>query len=125
MSRIAFFGTPELAAVQLRALLDTKHDVVLVVAQPDRPKGRGQKLEPPPTKQVALERKIVVAQPETLKKDTASGEAFFAQLEEALYGWVDEVESNTIEVHVYNLRKKLGSGFIRTVRHQGYGLAPA
>ena len=47
-----------------------------------------------------------------------------AQLEEGLYGWGDEVESNTIEVHVYNLRKKLGSGFIRTVRHQGYGLAP-
>ncbi|MFT3719350.1 response regulator transcription factor [Pseudorhodoferax sp.] len=48
-----------------------------------------------------------------------------AQLEEALYGWDEEVESNTIEVHVYNLRRKLGSRFITTVRHQGYGLAPA
>ncbi|KQP12291.1 response regulator transcription factor [Pseudorhodoferax sp. Leaf267] len=47
-----------------------------------------------------------------------------AQLEEALYGWGEEVESNAIEVHVYNLRKKLGSGFITTVRNQGYGLAP-
>lgn len=46
-----------------------------------------------------------------------------AQLEEALYGWGGEVESNAIEVHVYNLRKKLGSGFITTVRHHGYGLA--
>ena len=46
-----------------------------------------------------------------------------AQLEEALYGWGEEVESNTIEVHIYNLRKKLGSGFIATVRNQGYGLA--
>src|SRR6218665_188472 len=46
-----------------------------------------------------------------------------AQLEEALYGWGEEVESNTIEVHIYNLRKKLGSGFITTVRNQGYGLA--
>jgi two-component system OmpR family response regulator/two-component system response regulator QseB len=48
-----------------------------------------------------------------------------AQLEEALYGWGEEVESNTIEVHVSNLRKKLGSRFIVTVRNQGYGLAPA
>ena len=45
-----------------------------------------------------------------------------AQLEEALYGWGEEVESNAIEVHVYNLRKKLGSKFITTVRHHGYGL---
>ena len=46
-----------------------------------------------------------------------------AQLEEALYGWGEEVESNAIEAHVYNLRRKLGSGFIVTVRNQGYGLA--
>ncbi|RYX97838.1 MAG: response regulator transcription factor [Comamonadaceae bacterium] len=45
-----------------------------------------------------------------------------AQLEETLYAWGDEVESNTIEVHVYNLRKKVGSKFIRTLRNQGYGL---
>lgn len=45
-----------------------------------------------------------------------------AQLEEALYGWGDEVESNTIEVHIYHLRKKLGSSLIQTVRNQGYGL---
>ena len=48
-----------------------------------------------------------------------------AQLEEALYGWGEEVESNAIEVHVYNLRKKLGSKFITTVRHHGYGLGAA
>lgn len=48
-----------------------------------------------------------------------------AQLEEALYGWGEEVESNAIEAHIYNLRKKLGSRFIVTVRNQGYGLAPA
>ena len=46
-----------------------------------------------------------------------------AQLEQALYSWGDEVESNAIEVHIYNLRKKLGSGLIQTVRHQGYKLA--
>jgi DNA-binding response OmpR family regulator len=45
-----------------------------------------------------------------------------AQLEEALYGWGDEVESNAIEVHIYNLRRKLGGGWIDTVRRQGYRL---
>jgi methionyl-tRNA formyltransferase len=77
MARLAFFGTPELAATQLRALLRSKHEVVLVVAQPDRPQGRGQKLAPPPVKALALEHNLDVAQPETLKKDTPSGEAFF------------------------------------------------
>ncbi len=48
-----------------------------------------------------------------------------AQLEEALYGWGEEVESNAIEVHIYNLRKKLGNRFILTVRNHGYGLSPA
>lgn len=46
-----------------------------------------------------------------------------SQLEEALYGWGEEVESNAIEVHVSNLRKKLGSGVITTVRHHGYCMA--
>lgn len=44
------------------------------------------------------------------------------QLEEALYGWDEEVESNTIEVHIYNLRRKLGAARIATVRRQGYRL---
>ncbi len=46
-----------------------------------------------------------------------------SQLEDTLYGWGEEIESNAIEVHVYNLRKKLGSGVITTVRHHGYGMA--
>ena len=45
------------------------------------------------------------------------------QLEEALYGWGDEVDSNAIEVHIYNLRRKLGSARIETIRRQGYRLA--
>lgn len=44
------------------------------------------------------------------------------QLEDALYGWGEEVESNTIEVHIYNLRRKLGSEAISTARRQGYSL---
>ncbi|WP_096787697.1 response regulator transcription factor [Rhodobacter sp. CZR27] len=46
-----------------------------------------------------------------------------SSLEERLYGWQEEVESNTIEVHIHNLRAKLGRGFIQTVRGAGYRLA--
>ncbi|MGE0798392.1 MAG: response regulator [Lautropia sp.] len=45
------------------------------------------------------------------------------RLEQALYAWGDEVDSNAIEVHVYNLRRKLGASRIETVRRQGYRLA--
>ncbi len=43
-----------------------------------------------------------------------------AQLEERIYGWGEEIESNTVEVYVHSLRKKLGAGFIRNVRGVGY-----
>jgi len=43
-----------------------------------------------------------------------------SRLEESLYGWKDGVESNAIEVHIYNLRKKLGTDLIKTVRSIGY-----
>jgi DNA-binding response OmpR family regulator len=46
-----------------------------------------------------------------------------AQLEERMYRWGDEVESNAVEVHIHNLRKKLGSDAIRTLRGIGYALA--
>ena len=46
-----------------------------------------------------------------------------AQLEERLYGWGEEVASNSVEVHIHNLRKKLGEGMIRTVRGFGYSIA--
>lgn len=44
------------------------------------------------------------------------------QLEERLYGWGEEVASNAVEVHIHHLRRKLGEGFIRTVRGLGYTL---
>jgi len=43
-------------------------------------------------------------------------------LEEKLYGWQEEIESNTVEVHVHKLRTKLGTSFIETVRGAGYRL---
>jgi len=45
-----------------------------------------------------------------------------AQLEQRLYGWGEEVESNAVEVHIHHLRKKLGAGFIRNVRGLGYSV---
>lgn len=65
--KIAFAGTPEFAAVALRALLEAGCQVPLVLTQPDRPAGRGQKLVASPVKQVALEHGIPVHQPERLK----------------------------------------------------------
>jgi two-component system OmpR family response regulator/two-component system response regulator QseB len=46
-----------------------------------------------------------------------------AQLERQLYSWGQEIESNTIEVHIHHLRRKLGSGLIQTVRGVGYMLS--
>ncbi|MGB7180627.1 MAG: response regulator [Burkholderiaceae bacterium] len=48
-----------------------------------------------------------------------------AQLEEKLYGWQDEISSNAVEVHIHNLRRKLGTGFIRNIRGVGYVVNPA
>ena len=48
-----------------------------------------------------------------------------AQLEQRLYGWGEEVESNAVEVHIHHLRKKLGAGFIRNVRGLGYSVPKA
>jgi DNA-binding response OmpR family regulator len=48
-----------------------------------------------------------------------------AQLEDRLYGWGEEVESNAISVYVHQLRKKLGDGLLHTVRGQGYYAGPA
>jgi methionyl-tRNA formyltransferase len=71
--RIAFAGTPEFALPALRALVDSPHELVGVLTQPDRPAGRGQALRASPVKLLAVERGISVAQPATLK--TAEGRA--------------------------------------------------
>ncbi len=66
--RVVFMGTPAFALPTLQALID-QHEVVAVVTQPDRKQGRGQKLQPPPVKQLAIEYTIPVWQPERLRKD--------------------------------------------------------
>lgn len=65
--RLVFAGTPEFAAVALRALIAAGHDIPLVLTQPDRPAGRGMKLKASPVKELALARGIPVHQPERLR----------------------------------------------------------
>lgn len=64
--RIMFMGTPEFAQVSLEALTENGRDVVCVITQPDKPKGRGKKMAMPPVKEYALSKGIEVYQPETL-----------------------------------------------------------
>ena len=65
--RILFMGTPEFAQMSLKALVEDKRDVVCVITQPDKPKGRGYEMAMPEVKVYALEKNIPVYQPETLK----------------------------------------------------------
>ena len=67
--RILFMGTPDFALFSLRALVEAGEDVVGVVTQPDKPKGRGYTLTPPPVKVYAEERGLPVYQPNTLRGD--------------------------------------------------------
>jgi methionyl-tRNA formyltransferase len=67
--RIAFFGTPEFAVPTLQKLIDSRHHVVAVVSQPDRPKGRGQKEQPTPTKVTAEAAGTAVLQPARIKDE--------------------------------------------------------
>lgn len=69
--RLVFAGTPDFAATALKALIAAGHTIVGVYSQPDRPAGRGRKLQPSPVKQVALDHEIPVFQPETLKTPEA------------------------------------------------------
>lgn len=65
--RLIFAGTPEFAASHLSALIDSKHQLLAAYTQPDRPAGRGKKLQASPVKQLAQSRDIPLRQPATLK----------------------------------------------------------
>ena len=67
--KIIFAGTPEFARVALERLHAAGFDVALVLTQPDRPAGRGMKLQASPVKQFALDHQIPVAQPHSLRLD--------------------------------------------------------
>ncbi len=67
--RLVFAGTPEFAREALAALHAAGHEIVLVLTQPDRPAGRGMKLQASPVKQWALAHQVPVAQPRSLRLD--------------------------------------------------------
>lgn len=67
--RIAFFGTPAFAVPTLTTLLGSSHTLVGVVTQPDRPRGRGQRVSDAPVKALAVDRGLPVLQPERLKRE--------------------------------------------------------
>jgi methionyl-tRNA formyltransferase len=67
--RIIYFGTPQFAVPALDALIASRHDVVALVSQPDRPRGRGHKLQMTATKAVAAAAGIPIMQPTKLKDD--------------------------------------------------------
>lgn len=116
--RILFMGTPDFAVPSLEALLAAGHQVVGVFTQPDKPKNRGMKLQPPPVKVCALAHDIPVFQPTKLRDGTA-----LAQIQElapdlivvAAYGRIlpqeilDYPRLGCINVHSSLLPKYRGS----------------
>jgi methionyl-tRNA formyltransferase len=116
--RIAFFGTPTFAVPTLSRLLASRHEVVGVVTQPDRPRGRGQRISDGPVKALAVERGLRVMQPERLARDSVA-EAFAALGSDlgvvAAYGkilpeWLIQVPARgMINVHASLLPKYRGA----------------
>ena len=80
--RVAFAGTPDFALPAFHALAGSRHQLVGVLTQPDRPKGRGRHLAASPVKLAALERGVPVSQPVTLKTEADRAE---------LAGWLPDV----------------------------------
>ncbi len=72
--KIIFAGTPDFAASHLKALLNSEHEIVAVYTQPDRPRGRGQKLGFSPVKQLIVDKEIPIKQPRSLRNEEAKQE---------------------------------------------------
>jgi methionyl-tRNA formyltransferase len=68
--RLVFFGTPDFAVPSIEALFGSHHAVVGVVTQPDRPRGRGQRVSDSPVKRAALSKGVPVLQPDRLKDES-------------------------------------------------------
>ena len=125
--RIVFMGTPEFAVPSLKALCEAGYDVVGVFTQPDRPKGRGNKVVFSPVKQLAVEKGIPVFQPMRIRKDGVEDlkalqpdlcvTAAFGQIlsQEIL----DIPKMGTINVHASLLPKHRGSAPINWAILQG------
>ncbi|HEX5372935.1 MAG TPA: methionyl-tRNA formyltransferase [Aquabacterium sp.] len=96
--KVIFAGTPEFAREALAALHAAGHDIPLVLTQPDRPAGRGMKLQASPVKQFALEHGLPVAQPHSLRLDGKyPAEAAEAQ------ALIDAAQADVMVVAAYGL----------------------
>jgi methionyl-tRNA formyltransferase len=80
--RVVFFGTPQFAVPSLEQLIQSAHDVVGVVTQPDRPRGRGHKVTDAPVKMTAVQHGLPVFQPARLRAP---------EVKETLTGWAPEL----------------------------------
>src|SRR6187551_1116134 len=80
--RVVFMGTPEFAVPSLEALLKSDDQVVGIVTQPDRPKGRGQQVSLSPVKHIAQRERVPTLQPTKMKDP-----AFIAELS----GWKPDI----------------------------------
>jgi methionyl-tRNA formyltransferase len=96
--RVVFAGTPGFAAVALRALIAARFDMPLVLTQPDRPAGRGLKLNASPVKQLAQQHHIAIAQPRSLKP-----EGKFAEDAATARVALEEARPDVIVVAAYGL----------------------
>src|SRR5687767_11389848 len=128
--RIVFMGTPDFAVSSLEALIQSDHQVVGVVTQPDRPKGRGQELVPSPVKLVSQRARIPLLQPTKMKEP-----AFLDALREwqpdlivvAAFGRILPAvilqlpRSGCINVHASLLPKYRGAGPIQWAIINGEG----
>lgn len=127
--RIAFWGTPDFAVPPLRALIGEGHDVVCVITQPDRPRGRSRShLDPSPVKEVALEENIPVLQPARPRGDEFIEElrAFAADVSVVVaYGHIlpktiiDLPKYGTLNIHASLLPVLRGAAPIQAAILQG------
>lgn len=123
---IVFMGTPEFAATSLRRLIDSGHNIELVVTQPDKKKNRGKKLVYSPVKEVALENNIPIIQPVRIKNDKEAIEKLRQAHENAEIGIVvaygqllprevlDMPQRGYVNVHASLLPKLRGASPIQT-----------
>ena len=125
--RIVFMGTPEFAVPSLRALCEGGYDVVGVFTQPDRPKGRGNKVVASPVKQFAAEKGVPVFQPQRIRKDGVEDLKFLSPdlCVTAAFGQILSQETldiprvGTINVHASLLPRHRGSAPINWAIMQG------
>ena len=129
MLNILFMGTPDFARDSLEAVYNAGHNILGVVTNPDRPKGRGMKLVASPVKEFAIEKNLKVFQPEKIKKN----EEFISQIKdmnpdgiESNYIYIDKDNNEFDECEKWNRFAKNNNLFVTvgTDFHNSDGIRP-